>query len=271
MKDSKRSAVETSVEGSGASIPNRILGTLRDALHAASRESTGEVSGRARAPHEPAARPPAPTTNPAAASVPAPSERVQPPLPQPTPPVSAAEALRLAKTPAVAECEAKEPTTRVVRAMPTLKPVPASPAMDDVGRTQAVRGKPKVIRSSFHQDPVVGWLVVVGGPGLGAYRPIYEGNNTLGRSKAQRIPIDFGDDSISSEEQAYIRYDSIDRSFLFVPNLAKTNIVSINNKKPTAAVPLQAMDVITVGRTQLAFVPFCGEEFDWSELTDLKE
>jgi FHA domain-containing protein len=143
--------------------------------------------------------------------------------------------------------------------------------MDDVGRTQAVRGKPKVIRSTFHQDPVVGWLVVVGGPGLGAYRPIYEGNNTLGRAKTQRIPIDFGDDSISSEEQAYIRYDSVDRAFLFVPNLAKTNIVSINNKKPTGAVPLQAMDVITVGRTQLAFVPFCGDEFDWSELTDLKE
>jgi hypothetical protein len=56
-----------------------------------------------------------------------------------------------------------------------------------------------------------------------------------------------------------------------VPNLAKTNIVSINSKKPTGAVPLNAMDVITVGRTQLAFVPFCGEEFDWSELTDLKD
>jgi hypothetical protein len=26
-----------------------------------------------------------------------------------------------------------------------------------------------------------------------------------------------------------------------------------------------------MGRTQLAFVPFCGEEFDWSELSDLKE
>ena len=134
-----------------------------------------------------------------------------------------------------------------------------------------MRGKPKVTRSTFHSDPVVGWIVVVGGPGLGAFRPIYEGNNTLGRSKGQRIPIDFGDDSISAEEQAYVRYDSVDRSFLFVPNLAKTNIVSINNKKPTGAVPLQAMDVITVGRTQLAFVPFCGEEFDWSELTDLKE
>ena len=57
-------------------------------------------------------------------------------------------------------------------------------------------------------------------------------------------------------------------SNLFVPNLAKTNIVSVNNKKPTGALPLAAMDVITMGRTQLAFVPFCGEDFDWSELGD---
>ena len=26
-----------------------------------------------------------------------------------------------------------------------------------------------------------------------------------------------------------------------------------------------------IGRSQLAFVPFCSEEFDWSELSDLKE
>ncbi len=134
-----------------------------------------------------------------------------------------------------------------------------------------MRGKPKVARASFEQDPVVGWLVVVGGPGLGAFRPIYEGNNAVGRGSDQRIPIDFGDNTISSTEQAYIRYDSMDRSFLFVPNLAKTNVVAVNNKKPTGAVKLELMDVITMGRTQLAFVPFCGEEFDWSELSELKE
>jgi hypothetical protein len=276
MKDMKRSALETPASTAGASIPNRILGSLRDALNAASRESTGEVSG-SRNPEEPAARPGAPA---AGASAPAalrlanaPARPPEAPAVAPTQPVSAAEALRLAKTPEpeLASDEDKEPTTRVVRAGPALKPAPASAAPEEVGRTQAVRGKPKVTRTTFHQDPVVGWIVVVGGPGLGAYRPIYEGNNTLGRGKGQRIPIDFGDESISAEEQAYIRYDSVDRSFLFVPNLAKTNIVSINNKKPTGAVPLNAMDVITVGRTQLAFVPFCGEEFDWSELTDLKE
>jgi hypothetical protein len=147
---------------------------------------------------------------------------------------------------------------------PVDSPVSAPP------RTQLVRGRSTVKRTDFHQDPVVGWLVVVGGPGLGAFRPIYEGNNTIGRSATQRISLDFGDDAISSEEQAYLRYDSVDRKFLLVPNLAKTNIIALNDKKPTGAMELSPMDLITVGRTQLAFVPFCGMDFDWSELNDLK-
>ena len=52
--------------------------------------------------------------------------------------------------------------------------------------------------------------------------------------------------------------------------LAKTNIVAVNNAKPTQAVELGAMDVITMGHTQLVFVPFCGAEFDWGELTEMK-
>jgi hypothetical protein len=141
---------------------------------------------------------------------------------------------------------------------------------DGAERTRLIRGKSKTKTVEFFQDPVVGWLVIVAGPGLGAFRPIYEGNNAVGRSKSQRIPIDFGDDTISSEEQAFIRYDSVDRTFLLVPNLAKTNIVAVNDRKPTGAVELAAMDLITMGRTQLVFVPFCGAEFDWAELTELK-
>ena len=176
--------------------------------------------------------------------------------------------MREAKAPTRGHYEAAEPTTRVVRGKSA--DAAMAPAAD-TGRTQVVRGKPKVARGGFEQDPVVGWLVVVGGPGIGSFRPIYEGNNAVGRASSQRIPIDFGDNTISSEEQAYIRYDSMDRSFLFVPNLAKTNVVAVNNKKPTGAIKLELMDVITMGRTQLAFVPFCSEEFDWSELAELKE
>jgi hypothetical protein len=256
MTDDKR-AKANQVAATGASIPNRILGSLRDALAAASRDATGEITVGERTEilpkDQPGAKPPTQAA-PALAMPP-----VQPPTQQ-----SAADAVREAKTPGRSHYEAAEPTTRVTRGK---APEPAATS----NKTQVVRGKPKVTRGSFEQDPVVGWLVVVGGPGMGCYRPIFEGNNAVGRGSDQRIPIDFGDNTISSTEQAYIRYDSMDRSFLFVPNLSKTNVVAINNKKPTGAVKLEQMDVITMGRTQLAFVPFCGEEFDWSELSELKE
>jgi hypothetical protein len=265
MKDDKADHGPKSAKPA-ASIPNRILGSLRDALNAASREDrSGEISlgQRSAAP----ARPPHEAGKPTG----------QAPAEAPKATAQEASAANFSKggvaRPAPREerhVEVGDPTTQALRGPPapaTAKLAPA-PRSD---KTQALRGKVKVAHKSFHQDPVVGWLVVVGGAGLGAFRPIFEGNNGIGRGKNQRIPIDFGDDTISAEEQAYIRYDSMDRSFLFVPNLSKTNIVAVNDKKPTGAIKLEVMDVITMGRTQLAFVPFCGEEFDWSELSDLKE
>ena len=265
MKDEKRATT-----GQGGSLPNRILGSLRDALNAASRDDrSGEITlgdkssqvaaGAAAEARQQAVGSARPAEAPAAAPPPSAA--------------SAAHAVREAKSagPEPKHYEAGEPSTQSLRAGAPAAARAATPATGVPVKTQAVRGKPKVVRNAFHQDPVVGFLVVVGGPGLGAFRPIYEGNNGVGRGKNQRIPLDFGDETISSEEQAYIRYDSMDRSFLFVPNLAKTNIVAVNDKKPTGALKLELMDVITMGRTQLAFVPFCGEEFDWSELTDLKE
>jgi len=239
MKDGKRA--RSGQPAPAASIPNRILGSLREALAAASRDVTGEAPADERTELLPRDRPAGDHSDadPHSGAAPAGANAAQRAQGQ-----SAAEALRAAKS-------------------------PAPPG--EGARTQLVRGNPKVAHGDFHQDPVVGWLVVVGGLGLGAFRPIYEGNNAIGRSATQRIAIDFGDDTISAEEQAYIRYDSVDRSFLFVPNLGKTNIVAVNNNRPTSAVKLQAMDMITMGRTQLAFVPFCGEDFDWSELTALKE
>jgi hypothetical protein len=220
------------------------LGSLKDALAAASRDDTqrGPKGETAPAPGSPVA-------------------------PTPAAGLSAAEAAREVKAQTSLKDKAAElsapPTTRVVR-------VPAQPQPEETVRTRLVRGRVEVKRGEFEQDPVVGWLVVVGGPGLGSYRPIFEGNNTVGRNPGQRIPLNFGDDTISAEEQAYIRYDSSARSFLFVPNLTKTNVVSLNDKRPTGAVELNQMDVITMGRTQLVFVPFCGADFDWSELTDAK-
>ncbi len=253
-------------QGSDGPKSARFLGSLKDALAAAGRDETsGSSSSESGAKAQVASGS---------------SESLPPPPPSPSdkaagkssgaPGKSAAEAAREARAETTAPDEKavdtmSPPTTRVV------KPEKVAPApAEGSARTQLVRGKQAVERGAFQSDPVVGWLVIVGGPGIGAYRPIFEGNNAIGRSSSQRIALDFGDESISSEEQAYIRYDSSDRSFLFVPNLAKTNVVSLNNKRPTGAVELVAMDVITMGRTQLVFVPFCGQEFDWAELADSK-
>lgn len=248
----------------------RFLGSLKDALVAASRDDTQPSAPVATPPPAPSLQLPAPGAS--ASELP-----VQAAAPETPASLSAEEAARQARG-ASKSLEERHveldspPTTRVVRggarqASPAPEPEddPTAPA-----RTQLVRGRQKVERGGFSQDPVVGWLVIVGGPGIGQYRPIFEGNNTIGRSDKNRIAVDFGDDAISSEEQAYIRYDSSDRSFLFVPNLAKTNVVSLNSKRPTSAVELSQMDVMTMGRTQLVFVPFCGPDFDWAALAEVK-
>jgi hypothetical protein len=256
------------------------LGSLKDALLAAGRDEMPSSPARMQKPViaiAPVASPERMKTVAGSASV-SPAIQVGPsPNSIPNSSPSAEDAARIARTAPAARAidrpiiqasviEAETvPTTRVVRGS-TPKPeiqAPASPA-----RTQLVRGRKAIERGTFAQDPVVGFLIVVGGPGLGSFRPVFEGNNTLGRATTNRVPLDFGDDTISSEAQAYVRYDSNDRSFLFVPNLAKTNVVSVNDKKPTGAVELKPMDVITLGRTQVAFVAFCGAEFDWSEISE---
>lgn len=236
------------------------FGSLKDALVAASRDEHSAAKPAAVQLPVVAAPLAVPVPQPVAAADAKPAEVAAQRKEGP----SAAEAAREVRASAGRHVEIEPPpTTRVMRA--------AAKVADGPAKTQLVRGKAQVKRGEFQQDPVVGWLVVVGGPGIGSYRPIFEGNNTIGRSPSQRIPLDFGDDTISSEEQAYVRYDSAERSFLFVPNLAKTNIVSINEKRPTGAMALTHMDLITIGRTQIVFVPFCGPDFDWGELAEAKD
>ena len=272
--------------GGGAS---RLLGSLRDALLAAGRETTDHaepLSGRDRSFNDAATvRHAVPVSHALVVQSPGggqpataadTKEANREPRSQRAVPGAVPGAVMV---PAAAASPARVPvdSAELVGHVPRTQPAGRGPAsrfaagQGGDARTQFLRGRQKVSRANFHQDPVVGWLVVVGGPGLGAHRSIYEGNNTVGRASSQRIAIDFGDDTISGEEQAYIRYDSHDRSFLFVPNLAKTNVVQVNDKKPTGAVALEAMDVITMGRTQLVFVPFCGPEFDWAELSGARE
>lgn len=111
-------------------------------------------------------------------------------------------------------------------------------------------------------DPVVGWLVILQGPGRGAFRKIGLGANTLGRDKGQRIVLDFGDDQIS-RSHAVITYDPKSRRFFVSPGEG-SNLVYLKGEPVLVPCELKAGDDIAAGDTQLRFVPFCGPDFSWA-------
>lgn len=113
-------------------------------------------------------------------------------------------------------------------------------------------------------EPVAGWVVVVKGPGRGGYRPVYMGMNSVGRSSGQRIRLDFGDDSISREEHAFITYDEKARVY-YLQHGGKSNLVRLHNQPVLMPVELKGGALISIGKTILRFVPLCGPEFDWSD------
>ena len=54
-------------------------------------------------------------------------------------------------------------------------------------------------------DPPVGWLVIVAGPGRGRVATLGNNRNFIGRDRGQRVSLDYGDDTISREGHGEIR------------------------------------------------------------------
>jgi hypothetical protein len=112
--------------------------------------------------------------------------------------------------------------------------------------------------------PVVGWLVVIHGPGRGKFAALFDGLNSIGRGADQSTQLDFGDEAISRSEHAYISYDHMSRSFK-IQHGGKANLVRLNSAPVLQPIDIKSGDRIIIGRTELAFVPFCGEGFDWED------
>jgi hypothetical protein len=113
-------------------------------------------------------------------------------------------------------------------------------------------------------DPVVGWLVVLAGPGRGNARRLGYGQNSLGRDKGERVSLDFGDASISRSKHAFVLYEPRKRQFYLRPGDG-ANLTYLNGELLTDSRPLQSTDVIEVGATKLRFIPLCGPDFDWED------
>ena len=114
----------------------------------------------------------------------------------------------------------------------------------------------------FGTDPVVGWLVVVEGNGKGNSLVIGYGVNGIGRDRDERISLPFGDEQISRKGHAYLTYDGKNKKF-FLQHGQGVNLTYLNDQAVLQVVELSGREIIGIGDTKLAFVPFCGEKFSW--------
>jgi hypothetical protein len=117
--------------------------------------------------------------------------------------------------------------------------------------------------SEYHQDPVVGWLVIISGPGKGVSIELGYGVNQIGRDPDQRVTLDFGDEQISRTHHAAIVSDPKSGKF-YIQHGDGLNLTYVNDIPVLQPLELNSHEILSIGNTKLAFIPFCGSEFDWS-------
>lgn len=113
--------------------------------------------------------------------------------------------------------------------------------------------------------PVVGWLVVVKGPGRGRSVPLGYGMNPIGRDAVNRVSLPFDDEQISRKKHAIITYDPRGRKF-YIQHGDSSNLSYVGEMPVLAPTLLEGGETIRLGdQTVLRFVPLCGGEFTWEE------
>ncbi|NHQ73240.1 FHA domain-containing protein [Roseovarius gahaiensis] len=117
-------------------------------------------------------------------------------------------------------------------------------------------------------DPIVGWFVVVQGPGIGQSVNLGSGMNTIGRDPDERVALPFGDTLISSKDHVRVIYDDESREFLIAPG-SGSNVTKIGTKIVATPQPLENYSLIRLSKqTHVRFVAFCNEDFDWSDVAE---
>ena len=115
---------------------------------------------------------------------------------------------------------------------------------------------------SVADELVVGWLVVVEGPGKGTSHPLGYGVNSIGRGAEERVSLNYGDNEISREKHASITFDHKNTRF-YLQHGGGTNVIYIGDDPVLQPVELTGREVIGIGDTKVCFVPFCDKSFSW--------
>ena len=132
------------------------------------------------------------------------------------------------------------------------------PAPSDDTRTVAL------IQKNTGVDPVVGWLVCTEGIEKGKDYRLHSDNNYVGRDPRMDVCIR-QDETVSRENAAIVSYDSTEKKYYLSPDKGRS-IVRLNNTALFSTQEINSRDRISIGNTELMFIPLCGDNFEWNNM-----
>ena len=113
------------------------------------------------------------------------------------------------------------------------------------------------------QKNVVGWLVAVKGPHKGKDFRLQTGRNFIGRDDLMDVCLRY-DNAVSRNKHAVLLYEPKGCTFFVTPGESH-ELAYLNGEVLLDAKPLKSGDILTLGRSDLMFVPFCSADFNWEK------
>ena len=110
-------------------------------------------------------------------------------------------------------------------------------------------------------EPVVGWLVCTGGEHFGEDFRLKSGRNFIGRASGMDVAI-IKDGTVSRARHVIVVYEPRGNVFLVQPGDSK-ELSYLNGEVVLAAKEIKTHDRLTVGNTELMFIPCCTPSFNW--------
>ena len=121
------------------------------------------------------------------------------------------------------------------------------------------------IYRDFDNEPVVGWLVCISGPHMGRDFRLIAGKNHIGRDPRMEVAL-LDDMAVSRMQHATVIFDQESNEFFLRDTESSKAVVHLNGALLLAATKLRARDVIAVGDTELALLPFCNKTCNWERI-----
>lgn len=120
--------------------------------------------------------------------------------------------------------------------------------------------------AKYKKEPVAGWVVAIKGPHKGKDFVIKSGRNFIGRSDMMDICLGL-DSSVSRNKHAVLVFEPRSCRFIVQPSESH-ELVYLNGDVLLESKDLKTGDIISLGNTDLMFVPFCSENFNWENQKD---